>query len=185
MRLLPAAAAALGLKLPPPLQGLFLTSIVLGAVACGSSLLLLWAALDSGTPGSLFAQLGLPPMPYGKITTMVYLKVRAGSGLRHPGQTVCSAGPATHALRPDHDNGVPQGEEALWPILPLFSLFAACRPFTPMLVHHLKSSDPSLTPLSPPYSRYRCQCPTSSRSFRHAPTRGSSGEGPKRGMRLF
>ena len=55
-----------------------LTSIVLGAVACGSSLLLLWAALDSGTPGSLFAQLGLPPMPYGKITTMVYLKVSEG-----------------------------------------------------------------------------------------------------------
>ena len=100
--------------LPCRVKGLFLTSIVLGAVACGSSLLLLWAALDSGTPGSLFAQLGLPPMPYGKITTMVYLKVRAGSGLRHPGQPVCSAGPAPHSLRQDHDHGVPQGEGGVW-----------------------------------------------------------------------
>ncbi len=50
-------------------------SIVLGAVACGSSLLLLWAALDSWNPNGLFADWKIPPMPYGKVITMIYLKV--------------------------------------------------------------------------------------------------------------
>ncbi len=61
-------------RLPP--QALFTISLVLGAVACGSSLLLLWCALDSWNTSGLFARWGLPPMPYGKITTLIYLKVR-------------------------------------------------------------------------------------------------------------
>lgn len=50
---------------------------VLGAVACLSSLLLLWACLDSGHTHSLFRRMGLPPIPYGKIITLIYLKVSA------------------------------------------------------------------------------------------------------------
>lgn len=57
------------------LQALFLISIVLGAVACGSSLLLLWAALDSWNPDGIFAHFHLPGQPYGHITTLIYLKV--------------------------------------------------------------------------------------------------------------
>ncbi|GLC35933.1 hypothetical protein PLESTB_000520800 [Pleodorina starrii] len=57
------------------LPALFTTSIVLGLVACGSSLLLLWAALDSWNPSGIFQKWGLGGMPYGKITTMIYLKV--------------------------------------------------------------------------------------------------------------
>lgn len=57
------------------LPALFAISLILGCVACGSSLLLLWAALDSWNPDGLFAKFGLPGMTYGKITTMVYLKV--------------------------------------------------------------------------------------------------------------
>ena len=48
-------------------QALFLVSAVLGAVACGSSLLLLWAALDSHNPSGLFHKWGMPGMPYGKV----------------------------------------------------------------------------------------------------------------------
>ena len=57
------------------LPALFATSVILGSVACGSSLLILWAALDSWNPTGLFAKWGLPPMPYGKVTTIIYLKV--------------------------------------------------------------------------------------------------------------
>jgi H+-transporting ATPase len=57
------------------LPSLFLTSIVLGSVACGSSLLLLWAALDSHNPLGVFAWMHIPPIAYAKITTMIYLKV--------------------------------------------------------------------------------------------------------------
>jgi len=53
----------------------FSVSCMLGAVACGSSLLLLWAALDSNNPNGVFAGMGIPPMEYGKIITMIYLKV--------------------------------------------------------------------------------------------------------------
>jgi H+-transporting ATPase len=48
---------------------------VLAAVACASSLLLLWMCLDSAMPGSWFSAVGLPAMPYGQIITAVYLKV--------------------------------------------------------------------------------------------------------------
>jgi H+-transporting ATPase len=56
---------------------LFVISSILGSVACGSSLLLLWAALDSWNTGSVFHRWGLGRMPYGKVITMVYLKVSA------------------------------------------------------------------------------------------------------------
>ena len=57
------------------LPALFASSIVLGIVACGSSLLLLWAALDSHNPNGVFAGLQIPPIEYAKITTLIYLKV--------------------------------------------------------------------------------------------------------------
>jgi H+-transporting ATPase len=57
------------------LKVLFLVSSILGVVSMGSSLLLLWAALDSPNEGSLFKKLGLPVPAYGQIVTMIYLKV--------------------------------------------------------------------------------------------------------------
>eukprot|EP00292_Cryptomonas_paramecium_P001673 CAMPEP_0113686260 /NCGR_PEP_ID=MMETSP0038_2-20120614/15178_1 /TAXON_ID=2898 /ORGANISM="Cryptomonas paramecium" /LENGTH=1123 /DNA_ID=CAMNT_0000606537 /DNA_START=21 /DNA_END=3392 /DNA_ORIENTATION=- /assembly_acc=CAM_ASM_000170 len=54
---------------------IFCVSCMLGAVACGSSLLLLWAALDSNNRNGVFAGMGIPPMEYGKIINMIYLKV--------------------------------------------------------------------------------------------------------------
>lgn len=60
-------------------QVIFTIASVLGAVACLSSLLLLWACLESGHPHSLFQRMGLPPIPYAKIITLIYLKVRACS----------------------------------------------------------------------------------------------------------
>ena len=54
---------------------LFIVAIVMGGVAMGSSLLLLAAALDSNSPSGIFAGMGLPPMEYGKIVCMIYLKV--------------------------------------------------------------------------------------------------------------
>jgi len=54
---------------------LFCIATVLGAVACASSLLLLWAALDSNNPAGLFAGIGIPPIEYGKIVTSIFLKV--------------------------------------------------------------------------------------------------------------
>ena len=56
-------------------QVIFIIASVLGAVACLSSLLLLWACLDSHHPHSLFRRMHLPPIPYGKIITLIYLKV--------------------------------------------------------------------------------------------------------------
>ena len=58
------------------LRALFVTSASLGGVACLSSLLLLWGALDSHNPNGLFAAFNLPSLEYGKITTLIYLKVR-------------------------------------------------------------------------------------------------------------
>ena len=48
---------------------------MLAGVAMLSSLLLLWGALSSHQPGSMFSAFGLPPMPYEKIITAIYLKV--------------------------------------------------------------------------------------------------------------
>jgi len=58
------------------LARLFIVATVMGGVAMGSSLLLLGAALDSNNPSGIFAGMNLPPMEYGKIVCMVYLKVR-------------------------------------------------------------------------------------------------------------
>jgi len=57
------------------LPALFFTSCILGGVACGSSILLLWSALDSWNPNGIFQKWNIGGMPYGHITTMVYLKV--------------------------------------------------------------------------------------------------------------
>jgi len=57
------------------LRVIFTIASVLGAVACLSSLLLLWACLESGHKGSLFRRMHLPPIPYAKIITLIYLKV--------------------------------------------------------------------------------------------------------------
>jgi H+-transporting ATPase len=54
---------------------LFIVSSVLGAIACTSSLLLLWAAVDSNNPDDLFDTVGIPPLEYEKIGTGIYLKV--------------------------------------------------------------------------------------------------------------
>ena len=50
---------------------------MLGAVSCLSSLLLLHFALDAPRAGSLFAAWGLPPLAYGQVVTLIYLKARA------------------------------------------------------------------------------------------------------------
>ena len=57
------------------LRVLYLVSAVLGGVSMGSSLLLVWSALDSPNPGSLFQKLGLPVPDYGQVVMMIYLKV--------------------------------------------------------------------------------------------------------------
>ena len=57
------------------LRCLWIISAVLALPALGSSLLLLWAALESFAPGSLFSKFGLPGIPYPKVITMMYLKI--------------------------------------------------------------------------------------------------------------
>jgi len=57
------------------LKCLWIVSAVLALPALGSSLLLLWAALESFRPGSLFSRMGLPGVPYPKVITMMYLKI--------------------------------------------------------------------------------------------------------------
>jgi len=54
---------------------LFIISGVLGMVACGSSLLLLWGCLDSWNPNGWFAAFGIHGVAYGHVTTIIYLKV--------------------------------------------------------------------------------------------------------------
>jgi len=65
-------------KLPEKwnLKVLFTISIVLAGVAMASSLLLLWAALDSGNPnGAMQHAFGLPEMTYGQVVLSIYMKV--------------------------------------------------------------------------------------------------------------
>ena len=57
------------------LKILFIVSSALAAVAGLSSLLFLWACLESWNPGTLLYELGLGELSYGQITTGVYLKV--------------------------------------------------------------------------------------------------------------
>jgi len=54
---------------------LFIIASVLGAVACGSSLLLLWGCLDSWREGSWFQAFGIGGVSYKHVTTIIYLKV--------------------------------------------------------------------------------------------------------------
>jgi len=54
---------------------LFSIGVVLGGVACVSSLLLLWSLLDSYNPDGLFQKTGMGSLVYGQITTAIYLKV--------------------------------------------------------------------------------------------------------------
>ena len=48
---------------------------MLSIVALASSLLLLWAALDSWNPHGLFHMFGLPGMKFDQVVTLMYLKV--------------------------------------------------------------------------------------------------------------
>ena len=57
------------------LSALFLVSSVMAAVACLSSLLLLWFLLDSWEPLSVFQAFGIGGVSYGQVTTAIYLKV--------------------------------------------------------------------------------------------------------------
>ncbi|KAI8475078.1 MAG: hypothetical protein J3K34DRAFT_517717 [Monoraphidium minutum] len=57
------------------LKALWAIAAVLSLTALASSLLLLWAALDSWNPNGLFAKFGLPGMKFDQIVTMIYLKV--------------------------------------------------------------------------------------------------------------
>ena len=57
------------------LRVLFFIGSVLAAVACLSSLLLLYALLDSWNETSFFQVTGLGGLSYGQITTSIYLKV--------------------------------------------------------------------------------------------------------------
>jgi len=57
------------------LPAIFLTSSTLGAVSCGSSLLLLSFLLNSWDPKGFFAAVGMNPLQYGQVTTAIYLKV--------------------------------------------------------------------------------------------------------------
>jgi H+-transporting ATPase len=57
------------------LRVLFTIGIVLGGVACISSLVLLRVLLDSWDEVGVFASFGLAGLSYGQITTAIYLKV--------------------------------------------------------------------------------------------------------------
>lgn len=65
------------------LRVLFFISIILGGVACLSSLLLLWMLLDSWNASGVFQTIGLAGLSYGQITTSIYLKVREEGSLTH------------------------------------------------------------------------------------------------------
>ncbi len=57
------------------LKSLFFISSVLAGAALLSSLLLLWWILDSWSHGSIFQVWGLGGLSYGKVTTVIYLKI--------------------------------------------------------------------------------------------------------------
>jgi len=124
------------------LKVVWLVSIVLGAVACLSSLLLLWMCLDSPQENSIFQSIGLPAMPYGNVITAIYLKVSVSDFLTlfsartdswffsaRPGWLLLGAGCFALALSttlasvwPESSpDGVPvlglcQGEYKIWPV---------------------------------------------------------------------
>ena len=57
------------------LRVLFAVGIVLAAVACVSSILLLSMSLHSWQEGSIYQRIGIGGLSYGQITTSIYLKV--------------------------------------------------------------------------------------------------------------
>jgi H+-transporting ATPase len=57
------------------LPALYMTSSVLGAVSCVSSLLLLWLLLDSWNPNGFFQRIGMKGIEYGQVISSIYLKV--------------------------------------------------------------------------------------------------------------
>jgi H+-transporting ATPase len=57
------------------LPALFVASSTLGAVSCGSSLLLLFLLLDSWNPSGFLQSLGMDGLQYGQVITSIYLKV--------------------------------------------------------------------------------------------------------------
>ncbi len=57
------------------LKALFLVSSAMAAVACLSSLLLLFFSLDSWTPHHLYQNWGIGGLSYGQIITSMYLKI--------------------------------------------------------------------------------------------------------------
>jgi len=57
------------------LNVLFVVSIALGAVACGSSLVLLYFMLTSWDEGGLFQRMGIGGLRYGQIVNSIFLKV--------------------------------------------------------------------------------------------------------------
>ena len=65
--------SATSLSSPNPPQ--FAVSITLAFVTLFSSLILLYLGLDSPSEGSVFRALGIGALPYGKVTTMMYLNI--------------------------------------------------------------------------------------------------------------
>jgi H+-transporting ATPase len=57
------------------LKILFIVSITLGAVACSSSLILLYFCLTSWDKNGLFQTWGMPGLKYGQIVNCIFLKV--------------------------------------------------------------------------------------------------------------
>jgi H+-transporting ATPase len=53
------------------LKAMYAVSAVLGAIACVSSLLLLWAGLEAGSGDSLLNDLGVPALTFGEVMTMM------------------------------------------------------------------------------------------------------------------
>jgi H+-transporting ATPase len=54
---------------------IFMVAAALGAIACLSSLLLVWWCLDSHSPHGVFGSLGIGGLKYGQITNVMFLKV--------------------------------------------------------------------------------------------------------------
>ena len=57
------------------LKVLFTVAIVLGSVACSSSLILLWCMLDSWNIGGIFQGMGIGGVEYGTLICGMYLKI--------------------------------------------------------------------------------------------------------------
>jgi len=63
------------------LGALFFISSIMGAVACSSSLVLLYLLLDSWNPNGLFQLIGLGGFTYGEIIAAMFLKIAASDFL--------------------------------------------------------------------------------------------------------